>query len=246
VTSHTEGFSHFVTSMTAPVASGWSGRRVGLAPTGKRRLLTAHANSGRSLRARRTGQIDLEQPSSGHWLWLAPFGPIASDLYTRLKAFLCILRSGRGRARAGTGKIAAILVADIVGYSRLGGADEYRTLSRLRGLRSDLIDPAIAAHQGRIVKRTGDGSLIEFRSVVDAVRCAIELQNGMAERNAPAIRAPHRIPGRHPSRRCSRGERRRPERDINIASRLEASPSPARSACQSNPTGRSSSGSISK
>jgi len=85
---------------------------------------------------------------------------------------------------AGTRKIAAIVVADIVGYSRLAGADEDRTLSRLRGLRSDLIDPAIDAHHGRIVKRTGDGSLIEFRSVVDAVQCAIEVQNGMAERNA--------------------------------------------------------------
>jgi adenylate cyclase len=84
----------------------------------------------------------------------------------------------------GTRKIAAILVADIVGYSRLAGTDEDRTLSRLRGLRSDLIDPAIDAHHGRIVKRTGDGSLIEFRSVVDAVGCAIEVQNGMAERNA--------------------------------------------------------------
>jgi TolB-like protein/class 3 adenylate cyclase len=85
---------------------------------------------------------------------------------------------------AGTRKIAAILVADIVGYSRLAGTDEDRTLSRLRGLRSDLIDPAIDAHHGRAVKRTGDGSLIEFRSVVDAVRCAIEVQNGRAERNA--------------------------------------------------------------
>src|SRR5271165_6518776 len=83
-----------------------------------------------------------------------------------------------------TRKIAAILVADVVGYSRLAGADEDRTLSRLRGLRSDLIDPAFAAHHGRVVKRTGDGILIEFRSVVDAVRCAIEVQNGMAERNA--------------------------------------------------------------
>src|SRR5208282_3019904 len=83
-----------------------------------------------------------------------------------------------------TRKIAAILVADVVGYSRLAGADEDRTLSRLRGLRSDLIDPAIAAHHGRIVKRTGDGSIVEFRSVVDAVRCAIEVQNGMVERNA--------------------------------------------------------------
>ena len=83
-----------------------------------------------------------------------------------------------------TRKIAAILVADIVGYSRLAGADEDRTLSRLRALRSDLIDPTIALHHGRIVKRTGDGSMIEFRSVVDAVRCAIEVQNGMVERNA--------------------------------------------------------------
>ncbi|HEX9169710.1 MAG TPA: adenylate/guanylate cyclase domain-containing protein, partial [Roseiarcus sp.] len=85
---------------------------------------------------------------------------------------------------AETRKIAAILVADVVGYSRLAGADEERTLARLRGLRSDLIDPAIAAHHGRAIKRTGDGVLIEFRSVVDAVRCAIEVQNGMVERNA--------------------------------------------------------------
>jgi class 3 adenylate cyclase/TolB-like protein len=83
-----------------------------------------------------------------------------------------------------TRKLAAILVADVVGYSRLARADEERTLARLRGLRSDLIDPAIAAHHGRIVKRTGDGSIIEFRSVVDAVRCAIEVQNGLIERNA--------------------------------------------------------------
>jgi hypothetical protein len=61
-----------------------------------------------------------------------------------------------------TRKLAAILVADVVGYSRLAGTDEDRTLARLRGLRSDLIDPAIAAHRGRIVKRTGDGSIIEF------------------------------------------------------------------------------------
>jgi adenylate cyclase len=83
-----------------------------------------------------------------------------------------------------TRKLAAILVSDIVGYSRLAGADEDRTLSRLRGLRSDLIDPAIAAHRGRVVKRTGDGSIIEFRSVVNAMRCAIEVQNGLIERNA--------------------------------------------------------------
>jgi adenylate cyclase len=83
-----------------------------------------------------------------------------------------------------TRKIAAILVADIVGYGRLAGADEDRTLSRLRGLRSDLIDPAIDAHHGRIVKRTGDGSIVEFRSAVDAVRCAVEVQTAMIDRNA--------------------------------------------------------------
>jgi adenylate cyclase len=85
---------------------------------------------------------------------------------------------------AETRKIAAILVADVVGYSRLAGADEEGTLARLRALRSDLIDPAVAAHHGHVVKRTGDGSLIEFRSVVDAVRCLIEVQNGKVERNA--------------------------------------------------------------
>jgi TolB-like protein/class 3 adenylate cyclase len=83
-----------------------------------------------------------------------------------------------------TRKIAAILVADVVGYSRLAGADEDRILARLRALRSDLIDPTIAVHNGRVVKRTGDGSIVEFRSVVDAVRCAIEVQNAMPERNA--------------------------------------------------------------
>src|SRR5271155_2870690 len=83
-----------------------------------------------------------------------------------------------------TRKLAAILVSDVVGYSRLTGADEDRILARLRTLRSDLIDPTIAVHHGRIVKRTGDGSILEFRSVVDAVNCAIEVQRAMVERNA--------------------------------------------------------------
>ena len=83
-----------------------------------------------------------------------------------------------------TRKLAAILCSDVVGYSRLAGADEDRILARLRALRSDLIDPTIAVHHGRVVKRTGDGSIVEFRSVVDAVRCAIEVQNAMVERNA--------------------------------------------------------------
>jgi adenylate cyclase len=83
-----------------------------------------------------------------------------------------------------TRKLAAILVSDVVGYSRLTGADEDRILARLRTLRSDLIDPTISVHHGRVVKRTGDGSIIEFRSVVDAVNCAIEVQRAMVERNA--------------------------------------------------------------
>ncbi len=91
-----------------------------------------------------------------------------------------------------TRKLAAILAAAVVGYSRLAGADEERTLARLRALRSDLIDPTIAVHRGRVVKRTGDGALVEFRSVVDAVRCAIEVQNGMLERNA-GVSADRRI-----------------------------------------------------
>ena len=124
---------------------------------------------------------------------------------------------------AGTRKIAAILVADIVGYSRLAGADEDRTLARLRGLWSDLIDPAIDAHHGRIVKRTGDGSLIEFRSVVDAVRCAIEVQNGMVERNA-GLPADRRIASASAS--ISATWSRRADGDlmgdgVNIAARLE-------------------------
>jgi adenylate cyclase len=80
-------------------------------------------------------------------------------------------------------KIAAILAADVVGFSRMASADEDRTLARLRALRADLIDPVIASQNGRVFKRTGDGALVEFRSVVEAVRCAISVQNAMAERN---------------------------------------------------------------
>ena len=83
-----------------------------------------------------------------------------------------------------TRKLAAILAADVVGFSRMAGAEEDRTLARLRALRSDLIDPTIAVHNGRVFKRTGDGVLVEFRSVVDAVRCAIEVQEAMIMRNA--------------------------------------------------------------
>src|SRR6202453_8594 len=81
-------------------------------------------------------------------------------------------------------KIAAILAADVVGFRRMTSADEDGTLARLRALRGDLIDPMVALHNGRVFKRTGDGALVEFRSVVDAVRCAIAVQNSMAERFA--------------------------------------------------------------
>ena len=81
-------------------------------------------------------------------------------------------------------RLAAILCADVAGYSRLMGADEEGTLAALKSHRRKLIDPLIAQHKGRIVKTTGDGMLVEFASVVDAVRCAVVLQQGMADRNA--------------------------------------------------------------
>src|SRR6266850_7837430 len=80
-------------------------------------------------------------------------------------------------------RLAAILAADVAGYSRLVGVDEEGTLSRLKAHRRNLIDPKIAEHHGRIVKTTGDGLLVEFGSVVDALRCATEVQARMAERN---------------------------------------------------------------
>jgi adenylate cyclase len=124
----------------------------------------------------------------------------------------------------GMRKLAAILVADVVGYSRLAGADEDRTLARLRGLRSDLIDPATAAHHGRIVKHTGDGSIIEFRSVVDAVRCAIEVQNGLIDRNA-GVSADRRIEfrvGIHVGDVVEESDGDLMGDGVNIAARLEA------------------------
>ena len=83
-----------------------------------------------------------------------------------------------------TRRLAAILAADVAGYSRLIGADEEGTLDRLRSIRAAVIDPKIAAHHGRLVKTTGDGLLVEFGSVVDALRCATEVQQVMARRNS--------------------------------------------------------------
>jgi TolB-like protein len=124
---------------------------------------------------------------------------------------------------AETRKLAAILAADVAGYSKLAGADEERTLARLRALRSDLIDPTIALHHGRVVKRTGDGILIEFRSVVDAVRCAIEVQNGMVERNAglpPERRIEFRV-GIHLGDVVQESDGDLMGDGVNIAARLE-------------------------
>src|ERR1700678_2113369 len=122
-----------------------------------------------------------------------------------------------------TRKLAAILVSDVAGYSRLAGADEDRTLARLRSLRSDLIDPIISVHRGRVVKRTGDGSIIEFRSVVDAVRCAVEVQSGMIERNAglpPEKRIEFRV-GIHLGDVVEESDGDLMGDGVNIAARLE-------------------------
>ena len=81
-------------------------------------------------------------------------------------------------------RLAAILAADVAGYSRLMGADEEGTLAALKALRKSLIDPEIFEHRGRIVKTTGDGLLVEFASAVDAILCAMQIQHGMADRNA--------------------------------------------------------------
>jgi adenylate cyclase len=120
-------------------------------------------------------------------------------------------------------RLAAILAADVAGYSRLMGADEEGTLAQLKALRRELSDPKIKEHRGRIVKTTGDGLLLEFASVVDAVRCAVEVQREMAERNA----------GVPPDRRIefrmgiNLGDIIKDGRDIhgdgvNVAARLEA------------------------
>jgi TolB-like protein/class 3 adenylate cyclase len=114
-------------------------------------------------------------------------------------------------------------VSDVVGYSRLAGSDEDRILARLRALRSDRIDPIIAVHNGRVVKRTGDGAIVEFRSVVDAVRCAIEVQIGMVERNAglpPERRIEFRV-GIHLGDVVEESDGDLMGDGVNIAARLE-------------------------
>jgi adenylate cyclase len=127
-----------------------------------------------------------------------------------------------------TRKIAAILVSDVVGYSRLAGADEDRVLARLRAVRSDLIDPLLSVHHGRVVKRTGDGAIVEFRSVVDAVRHAIEVQHGMIERNAgvPAERRIEFRIGIHLGDVVEESDGDLMGDGVNIAARVQAAAKP--------------------
>jgi adenylate cyclase len=122
-----------------------------------------------------------------------------------------------------TRRLAAILAADIAGYSRLMGTDEEGTLAALKAIRRELADPKIKEHRGRIVKTTGDGLLLEFASVVDAVRCAVEVQRELAERNADVL------PDRRIELRMgiNLGDIIKDGRDIygdgvNVAARLEA------------------------
>ena len=145
-------------------------------------------------------------------------------------------------------KLAAILAADVVGFSRLTGADEDRTLARLRALRSDLIDPTIAVHNGRVFKRTGDGAVVEFRSVVDAVRCAIEVQNSMVDRNAGVAqdrRIEFRI-GIHVGDVVEESDGDLMGDGVNIAARLESIAKPGAVSCPNKPIGRSRRGSTSR
>src|SRR6266404_6613781 len=120
-------------------------------------------------------------------------------------------------------RLAAILAADVAGYSRLMGEDEEGTHAALTALRREVAEPKIAEHRGRIVKTTGDGLLVEFASVVDAVRCAVEIQRAMAERNA-AVPAEKRIEfrfGIHQGDIIVEGEDLYGD-GVNIAARIEA------------------------
>ena len=150
--------------------------------------------------------------------------------------------TAEGRAKPDMGKIATMLVADVVGYSRLAGADEQGTLARLPALRSDLIDPTIAAHRGRVVKRIGDEFISKFRNLVDAARCAVEVQTGAVGRtvDVPAeLRIEFRF-GLHLGDVVEEVDGDLIGEGVNIAACLEgASPNPARSASPKTPIVRS-------
>src|SRR5258707_2279929 len=103
------------------------------------------------------------------------------------RAYAMRTRPGEAMKQPVERRLAAILAADVAGYSRLMGADEEGTLDRLKAHRRELVDPKITEHRGRIVKTTGDGMLVEFPSVVDAVRCAVEMQRAMVDSNAETL-----------------------------------------------------------
>src|SRR5208282_4518160 len=183
--------------------------------------------SGSRTRSRPASPAPARQRARAH---LAPRAKSAGLFFIDLRQTdavrlrLCaILRLADGSSMAETRKLAAILAADVVGFSRLTGADEDRTLARLRALRSDLIDPTVSVHNGRVFKRTGDGALVEFRSAVDAVRCAIEVQHAMVERNAgvaPDKRIDFRI-GIHLGDVVEESDGDLMGDGVNIAARLE-------------------------
>lgn len=137
-------------------------------------------------------------------------------------------------------RLTTILAADAAGYSRLVGVDEEGTLERVRAIRKDLIDPVIAAHRGRIVKTTGDGLLVEFASVVDAVRSAIEMQRAMADSNA-CLASDKRIEfrvGINLGDVVVEDDGDLMGDGVNVAARLEGSPSLAVFACLARPMTR--------
>ena len=198
--------------------------------------------------ARRMGQVDPQRkfPVGARYGRNAHMsGPSRRNRQTGTGIWANPPTSRRG-AMSETRKLAAILVADVVGYSRLAGADEDRTLARLRGLRSDLIDPAIAAHHGRIVKRTGDGC--DHRVSQRRGRGPLRDRDPERPHRAQRWRAggpADRIPRRHSRRRRRRGERRRSHggrrqyrralggdrrawRDLSFRGRLSAGQRPAR------------------
>jgi class 3 adenylate cyclase len=137
--------------------------------------------------------------------------------------FVLFCTPRRGRAMVETRKLAAILAADVVGFSRMTGVDEDGTLARLRSLRNELIDPTTSSNNGRVFKRTGDGILVEFRGVVDAVRCAIEVQKAMIPRNTgiPADRRIEFRVGMHLGDVVEESDGDLTGDGVNIAARLE-------------------------
>jgi DNA-binding winged helix-turn-helix (wHTH) protein len=128
----------------------------------------------------------VSSPHSARGERFAGFSDGAGQEYSQEAFALGPERSNQQAQMTATRRLAAIMAADVVGYSRLIGADECGTLQALRAMRAELFDPAIAAHRGRLVKTTGDGLLVEFGSVVDALQCATQLQEHLAEHNEPA------------------------------------------------------------